>query len=212
MYQEALSVLTSDARLPLGAIHNGHVYNFWQDDGHVRGVWRRARVDSYRAGTPEWEVLLDIDALAAAEERNWVFSSVDCLSPDYVRCMVELSDGGTDAGVWREFNTDEKAFVQAGFYLPEGKSSVEWLDADTLLVGVDTGEGSMTTSGYPRRVQRLLSMRAKKLTCRSAPSSTMTAMRRMSLLCGRRRFLNRNIFTPKARADWLARSKNCLCR
>ena len=88
----------------------------------VRGVWRRARVDSYRAGTPEWEVLLDIDALAAAEERNWVFSSVDCLSPDYVRCMVELSDGGTDAGVWREFNTDEKAFVQAGFYLPEGKS------------------------------------------------------------------------------------------
>lgn len=155
MYEEALSVLTSKARLPLGAVHNGHVYNFWQDDAHVRGLWRRASVESYRAGAPEWETLIDVDALAQEEARNWVWGGADCLSPAYVQCMVELSDGGTDAGVWREFNTANKAFVAGGFFIPEGKSNIEWLDGDTLLAGVDTGEGSMTTSGYPRRVQKI---------------------------------------------------------
>ena len=155
MKQEALSVLTSQARLPLGAIHHGYVYNFWQDETNVRGLWRRADVESYRTGEPAWETLIDYDALAAEEGRNWVRGSIVCLSPDYVHCMVQLSEGGKDAAYWREFNTDEKAFVQAGFELPEAKSRVAWLDANTLIVGTDTGEGSLTTSGYPLRLQRL---------------------------------------------------------
>lgn len=155
MYEEALSVLTSKKRLPLGAIHNGYVYNFWQDDSHVRGLWRRASVESYRAGAPEWETLIDVDALAGEEARNWVWSGVNCLSPDYVHCMVELSDGGSDAAVWREFDTGKKTFVEDGFFLPEAKSSLAWFDADTLLVGTDRGEGSLTASGYPRTVLAL---------------------------------------------------------
>lgn len=155
MYEEALSVLTSDQRLPLGQIHNGRIYNFWQDDNHVRGLWRRASVDSYRSGAPVWETLIDYDALAASEERNWVRGSVACLSPEYVHCMVELSDGGKDAGYWREFNTDAKQFVEGGFYLPESKSNLAWLDAETLIVGADTSEGSLTQSGYPRQVRVL---------------------------------------------------------
>ncbi|MAW79154.1 MAG: S9 family peptidase [Parvularcula sp.] len=155
MYEEALSVLTSDERLALGQIHNGHVYNFWQDDEHKRGLWRRASVESYRSGEPAWETVLDVDTLAAEEDRNWIRGSVVCLSPEYVHCMVELSDGGKDAGYWREFNTEEKAFVEGGFALDEAKSSVEWLDSDTLLIGTDRGEGSLTSSGYPRTVMRL---------------------------------------------------------
>ncbi len=155
MYKEALSVMTSDARLALGQVHHGQVYNFWQDDNHKRGLWRRASVESYRAGEPEWETVLDYDALAASEDRNWIRGGVSCLSPDYVHCMVELSDGGKDAGYWREFNTEEKAFVDDGFALDEAKSNVTWLDEDTLLIGTDTGEGSLTSSGYPRMVQRL---------------------------------------------------------
>ncbi len=154
MYEEALSVLTSDARLPLGAIHNGQVYNFWQDETHVRGLWRRASVESYRSGAPAWETVIDYDALAEAEGRNWIRGSVVCLTPEYVRCMVELSDGGKDAGVWREFNTEEKAFVEDGFFIPEAKSSLAWSDADTLLVGTDWGGDALTTSGYPREVRR----------------------------------------------------------
>lgn len=155
LYQEALSVLTSEARLPLGEIHNGHVYNFWQDENHVRGLWRRAGVESYRAGEPEWEVLIDFDKLAEEEERNWIHGDIVCLRPEYRHCMVELSDGGKDAAYWREFDTAAKAFVEGGFSLPEAKSGVAWLDENTLIVATDTGEGSLTTSGYPRQVRRL---------------------------------------------------------
>lgn len=155
MYEEALSVLTSDQRLALGQVHNGQVYNFWQDEDHKRGLWRRASVESYRSGSPAWETVLDFDALAAAEDRNWIRGSTVCLSPEYVHCMVELSDGGKDAGYWREFNTEEKAFVDGGFALDEAKSYVTWYDENTLIIGTDTGEGSLTSSGYPRTVQRL---------------------------------------------------------
>ena len=53
MRAEARAILTSPARIPIGSIHNGAVYNFWQDATHVRGLWRRASVESYRNGKPE---------------------------------------------------------------------------------------------------------------------------------------------------------------
>jgi prolyl oligopeptidase len=154
LYKDALSVLTSDARLAYGEIHNGQVYNFWQDETHVRGLWRRADVQSYRNGEPGWETLIDFDALAKAEGENWIKGDIACLSPQYRHCMIELSDGGKDAAYWREFDLETKTFVEGGFYLPEAKSWLSWIDADTLLVGTDWGADALTTSGYPRQVRR----------------------------------------------------------
>jgi prolyl oligopeptidase len=148
--EDALAILTSEERIPLGQIRDGHVYNFWQDATHVRGLWRRASVESYRSGAPEWEILIDYDALARTQERNWIRGQVSCLAPQYRHCMVQLSDGGTDAAYWREFDTSTASFVNDGFSLPEAKSSVAWIDEDTLLIGMDTGEGSLTSSGYAR--------------------------------------------------------------
>jgi prolyl oligopeptidase len=153
MRAEARAILTSPARIPLGSIHSGHVYNFWQDDVHVRGLWRRAAVDSYRSGAPRWQTLIDFDRLARDEWENWVADQVICLSPEYRRCMVELSRGGGDTSTWREFDTQAATFVRGGFALPEAKSDVAWVDADTLLVGTDWGEDSLTASGYPRIVK-----------------------------------------------------------
>lgn len=150
MVEEARTILNSTARIPYGEIHAGHVYNFWQDATHVRGLWRRASVSSYRKGAPDWETVLDFDKLAADEGRNWIHGDIVCLAPAYVHCMVELSDGGKDAGYWREFDTAAKSFVDGGFALGEAKSGVAWIDKDTLLVGTDTGKGSLTDSGYPR--------------------------------------------------------------
>jgi prolyl oligopeptidase len=154
LYQEALSILNSDARLPLGQIHNGSVYNFWQDETHIRGLWRRADVERYRNGEPDWETLIDFDALAKTEGENWIKGQIACLSPAYRHCMVELSDGGKDAAYWREFDLETKTFVDSGFYLPEAKSWLSWVDADTLLVATDWGADALTTSGYPRQVRR----------------------------------------------------------
>ena len=153
MRAEARAILTSPARIPTGSIHNGAVYNFWQDDVHVRGVWRRASVESYRTGKPAWETLLDVDRLAQDEGENWVSGRFDCLAPEYRHCMVELSRGGGDTSTWREFDTSTRAFVQNGFAIPAAKSDISWVDADTLIVGTDWGAGTLTDSGYPRIVK-----------------------------------------------------------
>jgi prolyl oligopeptidase len=153
LYREALEILTSKERLPIGEIHGDHVYNFWQDDQHIRGIWRRAALETYRAGKPAWETLLDVDALAKTENENWVFQNANCLPPKYERCLISLSRGGSDASVSREFSTSRKAFVEDGFVTPEGKNGEAWLDENTLLIASDWGEGR-TESGYPRAVRK----------------------------------------------------------
>jgi prolyl oligopeptidase len=147
LHAEALSIANNRDRLPTGSVREGYAYNFWQDQTHVRGIWRRSPLAAYARNAPRWETLLDIDALAQAENANWVYKGVECL-PRSTRCMVSLSDGGRDAASWREFDTERRAFVEGGFVLPAAKSSVVWLDADTLLVGTDWGEGTLTESGY----------------------------------------------------------------
>ncbi|MES1202940.1 MAG: S9 family peptidase, partial [Pseudomonadota bacterium] len=146
---QALAILNSKDRLPLGAIRDGYVYNFWQDESHVRGIWRRAPLASYRAGNPAWDILLDVDALAARENANWVFAGAQCLEHDDRHCLIMLSNGGKDAKSAREFDASRKAFVDGGFALPEAKFDIAWKDADTLLIATDWGPGTLTESGYP---------------------------------------------------------------
>jgi prolyl oligopeptidase len=154
LHADALALANSRDRLPLGGIHDGYYYNFWQDESHVRGIYRRARVaDFARNGNPNWQVVFDVDAVAAAENANWVFKGMDCLEGS-TRCMVALSDGGKDASTYREYDLAARSFVQGGFVVPEAKSTVAWLDENTLLVGTDWGEGTMTESGYPFVLKR----------------------------------------------------------
>ncbi len=131
-----------------------HFYNFWKDADHPRGLWRRTSLESYRTGDPEWDVVLDIDALGEADGVNWVWHGADCLPPAYTRCLVSLSRGGSDADVVREFDTTTRTFVEGGFELPEAKQSANWIDEDTVYVSTDFGGGSLTDSGYPRIVKR----------------------------------------------------------
>jgi prolyl oligopeptidase len=152
---QALAILNSKDRLALGSIRNGYVYNFWQDEKNVRGLWRRSPMAAYRAGNPVWETLLDIDALAAAENANWVFKGADCLTDDERYCLIQLSNGGKDAVVRREFDASKKAFTPDGFSLPEAKSDSAWKDKDTLLVATDFGPGTLTESGYPFVIKEL---------------------------------------------------------
>jgi prolyl oligopeptidase len=147
LHADALALANNRDRLPLGSVREGFYYNFWQDETHVRGIWRRSPLGAYAAGQPLWETLLDIDALAASENANWVYKGSDCLEGT-TRCMISLSDGGKDASTWREYDIARRAFVEGGFVTPEAKSSVAWLDADTLIVGTDWGPGTMTESGY----------------------------------------------------------------
>ena len=152
--QGTLKVLNSRARIPAIVRRGDFVYNFWTDALNPRGLWRRTTLAEYRKVEPKWDVLLDVDALGKREGVNWVWGGSDCRGPDYRRCLLNLSRGGADAHVVREFDLVERKFVDGGFSLPEAKSRVGWLDADHLLVGTDFGPGSMTDSGYPRVIKR----------------------------------------------------------
>ncbi|HWV79518.1 MAG TPA: S9 family peptidase, partial [Isoptericola sp.] len=41
-------VLDSDERIPDVSRIGDHLYNFWRDAEHERGLWRRTTLDSYR--------------------------------------------------------------------------------------------------------------------------------------------------------------------
>jgi len=153
LYDEAYSILTSDSRIPEGQIVGDDFHSFWQDETHVRGVWRSTSLESFINGEPEWQTLLSVDELAESEAENWVYQGINCIGTDSDRCLVELSRGGKDESVYREFSLSERDFVDDGFYVAEAKSFVTWLDEDALLVGTDWGENSLTNSGYPREVR-----------------------------------------------------------
>jgi prolyl oligopeptidase len=150
---EIRQVLDAEDRIPFVGRRGELLYNFWQDSAHPRGLWRRTTLERYREQQPDWDVLLDVDALAEQEGENWVWQGATVLRPDYRFALVELSRGGADATVVREFDLGLRRFVEDGFVLPEAKSRVGWIDHDRIYVGTDFGPGALTTSGYPRVVK-----------------------------------------------------------
>ena len=153
----ALDAVNSKERIPYGAVRDGMVYNFWQDEVNVRGLWRRTSLESYATADPEWETVVDFDKLSSDEGKNWVYKGANCLrrvGKPAQHCLVSLSDGGKDAVINREFNLATKTFVEDGFITPEAKQGVAWVDSDTLLIASDWGEDTVTESGYPFIVKR----------------------------------------------------------
>ena len=148
-----LSILDSKERIPAVAKHGKFYYNFWRDEGNVRGLLRRTTLEEYKKARPAWETVFDLDQLAAVEKENWVWHGYNVLEPEQDRCLIALSRGGADASVYREFDLQNREFVTGGFKLPEAKSRADWRNRDTLYVATDFGPGSLTKSGYPRIVK-----------------------------------------------------------
>ncbi len=155
IYAGALAIGEAMDRIPYPEVVNGRVYNFWQDAEHVRGIWRTTSLADYAKPEPAWTTVLDLDALAKSEEKNWVWQGADCESPGERRCLISLSEGGEDASTIREFDLETRQFVAGGFELPRGKQDAAWLDSNTLLVSREWSPGELTASGYPYIVKRL---------------------------------------------------------
>ena len=150
-----LEVLDSTDRIPYVGKHGEYYYNLWKDAEHPRGLWRRTTLEQYRRAEPEWDVLLDVDALGRAENTEWVFAGAQLLHPDYTRALLRLSPDGGDAVTVREFDLETRSFVEDGFVIPTAKTSTSWIDRDTIFVATDFGPGTMTSSSYPRQTRRL---------------------------------------------------------
>lgn len=153
-YDRNLAIYDSDERIEYPDQQGQRILNFWRDENNKKGLWRQTTLNDYLSGSPNWQTIIDVDKLAAEEDENWVWKGAECLRPDYQRCLVNLSRGGADATVVREFDLKAGKFVEDGFSLPEAKSTVDWIDRDTLFVGTDFGPDSLTSSGYPMIAKR----------------------------------------------------------
>lgn len=150
IYQKNLEIYNSKDRIAYPEMVGNYIYNFWQDSVNERGLWRRTSFEEYLKPNPVWETVLDFDSLSKAENTLWVYKGANFLYPENNLCMINLSRGGADAVEIREFDLHIKQFIKDGFYLPEAKGSISWIDKNTLFVTTDFGKGSMTNSGYPR--------------------------------------------------------------
>src|ERR1700730_6985562 len=137
MRAQALEVLDPDARIPSVRRRGDYLYNFWRDAQNPRGLWRRTTLEQYRSDSPDWDVLIAVDTLAAEEDENWVWSGANVIEPEFSLALVSLSRGGSDAAVVREFDMQTRSFVADGFTLPEAKTQIDWETPDTVLVGTD---------------------------------------------------------------------------
>jgi prolyl oligopeptidase len=155
LYSEALEIAGAKDRIPAPRFIRGEIYNFWQDQEHLRGYWRKTTLADYKTAAPHWTTVLDIDALGKAENKSWVSKGFQCLRPQETLCLISLSDGGEDAVEVREFDLVAGKFVADGFKLPRGKHRIDWEDADHLLVASEWAPGDLTPSGYPYIVKRL---------------------------------------------------------
>ena len=163
LQREIREILDAKDRIPGVTKRGEFLYNFWTDADHERGLWRRTTLDSYRTDDPQWDVLLDVDALNAEEGEDWVWHGASLLRPEgaadgepYRRALVSLSHGGSDADVTREFDLESRSFIpeaDGGFVRPAAKGSLSWIDEDTTWVSTDFGEGTTTLSGYPREAR-----------------------------------------------------------
>ncbi|PJJ70105.1 prolyl oligopeptidase [Sediminihabitans luteus] len=150
-------VLDADDKIAAVSKIGDLYYNFWRDAEHPRGIWRRTTLEQYRTASPAWETVLDLDALSAAEGESWVWHGASVRRPEFRRALVDLSPGGSDADVTREFDLVDLRFVPAaegGFERPLGKGGLAWVNDDTVWLSADLGPGTTTASGYARLVRR----------------------------------------------------------
>ena len=147
------AILDRPDNIPYPGRRGDRLFNFWKDAKSPRGLWRVTDLASFRTPNPKWEVLLDLDALAAKEGEDWIWKGAPTLPGSHDRALVGLSRGGGDAAVGREFDLTTRAFVPGGFHLPESKASIAWLDRDTVLLSSSLGDGMATRSGYARTVR-----------------------------------------------------------
>ncbi len=151
-YDSILSVLDATDRIPYVSLVKDKAFNFWQDARNPKGLWRVTSIADYATPDPKWQTLLDVDKLGADEKTSWVWKGAD-VAPSLDRALVELSPGGGDAVVVREFDLATKSFIDDGFKLAVAKTDVAYVDDDTILFATDFGKDSLTTSGYARIVK-----------------------------------------------------------
>jgi prolyl oligopeptidase len=152
LYEEASAMFGDDDKTNFAVIRNdGFAYAFVTTKHNPLGTLCRMTARDYKNGNDNWDVLLDVDALAKTEGTNWSFAG-STLSPNKERLMISLSPDGGDAKVVREFDIKTKSFTNAGLDLELGKIRFTYVDDDTLYVASNC-DGEVTKSSYAKNLR-----------------------------------------------------------
>lgn len=170
-YTRIKSILDSKDKIPNAfRINDKYYYNFWQDETHVQGIWRKTTLESFKSASPEWTTVLDVDALdppTTDTAKTWVWHGSTLLDEGENnkicdRALIKLSPGGSDADICREFCLTTEQFVDPnddelqGFaILTPAKTRISYRSRNEVLVGTDFYQdgSTLTDSGYPRVVK-----------------------------------------------------------
>lgn len=133
------------------AIFNDQVAAFdWSS-----GSWRRSSLQSYLAGSPNWETMFSLSSVPSSDRpfspRPW--SNLACQSGFSGRCLIAVTQGGFDKVRWIEIDASTGEIPEEAFDLPSARSSVAWVDRDTILVAIGLDETDTGATGYPLTVR-----------------------------------------------------------
>lgn len=166
-YTRIKNILDSKDKIPNAfRINDEYYYNFWQDETHIQGIWRKTTLQSFKSASPEWTTVLDVDALdppTTETAKTWVWHGSTLLNEGDAkicdRALIKLSPGGSDADICREFCLKTEQFVDdelQGFaILTPAKTRISYRSRNEVLVGTDFHQdgSTLTDSGYPRVVK-----------------------------------------------------------
>lgn len=146
---------TTDLQVPKFSISGNHIFRILKTSENEHGLLQIAEKPAPNDPSPvNWETIFDVDGLNTAEGKKYELppgSLADKLwaSPGATRLLLSLSDGGSDVSELREFDVEQRAFVQDGFRTGTGRISFAWLDLDHILISHALTGGGVTRSNWP---------------------------------------------------------------
>ena len=151
-----LAIYDSDQKIPYVKRPATTTTTSGRTSDHPRGLWRRTTLERVpQGGSRRGRRCSTSTRSARRKARTGSWHGASCLPPEYRRCLRQLSRGGADATVVREFDVDDEGVRQGRLRrCPKQERASRWRDDDTVFVGTDFGPGSLTTSGYPRIVKQ----------------------------------------------------------
>jgi prolyl oligopeptidase len=147
----------SSAPTPAFYLIGDRVARFQRDDGHKAGALYVASRSALASGSPvDWQMVLDVDTLNKQEGKKYEVPflnlNIQCLPPNFNRCLIPLSDAGASLAEYREFDFTTGQFVKDGFRSPPTRGDFAWLDADTILIGYVGKAEDRLASSFARNV------------------------------------------------------------
>jgi prolyl oligopeptidase len=142
----ALAVL-EDPNAVNGVSRRGDwIYTFLKTEDAPRGRWLRVPDGTVISRDADWQLVFNVDAFCAETDANWHWRGARTAWFGSERVLLVLSLDGSDQARYVEFDLERCAVVQGGFDLEPSRSSLDWIDADTLLVSSAVGDDATDMS------------------------------------------------------------------